>query len=146
MVSIIGLLAGTVFPTYYEWFREQRLMLAARQVQADFLWARDQAVAQRASYTLIFRRNTANYSVLRVNQTLRQTVLENGIKIAQTTFNAGTLWQDRFIFTEDGRARLPGMGGTVTLTDGRGRSRYVVISRSGRVRIDRQAPRSDQEL
>ncbi|KAB2952642.1 prepilin-type N-terminal cleavage/methylation domain-containing protein [Heliorestis acidaminivorans] len=138
VMTIVGILLSLGLPTMYNSLAEYKLNMAARQVQADMHWAREQAVKERNNFTIYFPTGLKQYTVNRSGYDLQyRRELPAGVRIHATSFYYD---KDRAYFSVDGRVINPTMGGTVMLENERGHLRYIILSRNGRVRISKEAP------
>lgn len=142
VIAIVGILSTLSGPSLYNWYNSVSLNLAARQVQADMLWARDQAVKEQTNYAIAFAPQNSEYRIRRTvdGKVVRRGKLPTGIRVENTSFNPYTALAHDFTFATDGRSGLPLMGGTISLKDKRQQFRFVIVSRNGRIRISMSPP------
>ncbi|MDD4587188.1 MAG: prepilin-type N-terminal cleavage/methylation domain-containing protein [Heliobacteriaceae bacterium] len=142
VLVILGILFCCGAPVLSNWYSAVCLEVATRQVQSDLLWARDRSVQEKVNYATSFFPAINEYQIRRTvdGRVVRRGCLPAGIAVVTTTFNPYTGLAHDFTWATDGRAGLPGMGGTVALRDQRGKFRFVIVSRNGRVRVAASPP------
>ncbi|WP_187147798.1 GspH/FimT family protein [Heliomicrobium modesticaldum] len=147
VLVLLGSLLLASGPFLSRWYGQLSLEAAARQVQTDLLSARDKAVLEQRNVALVFVIESPNYRITYSDDERKSEsrTLPGGVVVKTTSFNVtSNMYRNTFIFATDGRAGMPGMGGTVMLQGSNGRNRYVIVSRNGRVRIDSMPPPSGE--
>ncbi|WP_243137535.1 GspH/FimT family pseudopilin [Heliorestis convoluta] len=140
VLALLMALLSMAVPTLHNSLSEYRLQMAARQVQKDMLWAREQTVKNRQHHSIYFHQGSNRYDVRgRGSQIIYIQYLPSGVVINSTTF---LVRRDLSTFGIDGRSSNPVLGGTITLRNERGHFRHVILSRNGRVRISKTPPGS----
>ena len=131
VLAILGLMAAIALPTWVILLPTYALNGAARQIQSELNRIKAQAVAENATFRLVFSDTADNYTIERVASAITS---QQGTKLLPDLIdvrNSITLG-----FTSRGTA-TPGTGGTVKLCNSNGAGTNVVVSSTGRVRICR---------
>lgn len=131
VVAIFSILAAIAVPNWSTLLPTYALNSAARQVQSGLNNIKSQAAARNASYRLSF--STTSYIIQKDDgsgwqDTGESRSLPEGITIASTS--ASTLG-----FTSRATA-TPGTGGTVRLCNAKNAGKNIVVSSTGRIRIE----------
>ena len=129
--ALFGLLVAIAVPTWIILLPTYALNSAARQIQSEFNRIKIQAIAENATFRLVFSDTADNYTVERV---AGATTSQQGTKLLPDLIDI----RNSIIlgFTSRGTA-TPGTGGTVKLCNSNGTGTNVVVSSTGRVRVCR---------
>jgi len=146
VVMVIGaVLVAIALPNFNKLMARHQLETAARQLAADLRETRERAVTERAAYEVKFLVAADRYQIRRYVdghgfQEVRRVALPAQVDMFHASFFGHTpahvLW-----FNYHGEPSGPGANGTVGLkTRSGGERRYVIISKTGRVRVSDQPP------
>jgi len=136
VLTILGVCAGIAIPNLLSYMPKYRLNGAARQVMADLMWARMQAVSQNNRFRVFFSTNH-EYKILDDDDNDNE--FDNGEwtqtqNIQQEYSNVTFSATANPIFYPKGTA----LGATITITSSADSNlkKYVKVASTGRVKID----------
>ena len=127
VVAIFSILAAIAVPNWSTLLPTYALNSAARQVQSELHNAKSRAAAQNASYQLSFLTTSSSYTIEKNGvSTGENKPLPEGITIASATVLGFT---SRGISSDSTEK-------TVKLCNNKGAGKNIVLSPTGRIRID----------
>lgn len=130
-VAIFAILGAIAIPNWLAVLPMYRLNSATRQVQSELHRIKSRAIAEKASYRLVF--STAGYSIEKDDGSGWQSTGENKPLPEGITLGSGT---DLILsFTSRGTAT----NATTRLCNADGAGKNLVVSGTGRIRIDNAA-------
>lgn len=146
VAMVIGaVLAAIALPNFNQLAARHQLDTAARQLAADLREARERAMTERAAYEVKFFVAADRYEIRRYVdgqgfQEVHRVALPSQVDLFCASFFGRTpahvLW-----FNYHGEPSGPGANGTVGLKSrAEGEQRYVIIAKSGRVRVSDAPP------
>ena len=139
VLLILGILAGVTAPKYVDSMQELRVQSAARKVVADFEFARQEALSQGVSKTLVFNFTNNAYEILGTSDpdhsNLPYTISLAGEPYAVTLSNSAGVTDGSPVSVTYNPFGRPDVGGSLILSTG-DKQRTVTINRaSGRATV-----------
>ncbi len=140
VIAIIGILAGIVVPNLISWRSNHQLNGMAREIQGVFQGARLQAIKGNSSVTITFDAGAGTIVTFQRNRAIADPTDPKASKVVSLTLRPGLSMTNTFSDNDvvyNNRGMLSdNVGGTVTITDSKNHQRQVIVSSSGKPRID----------
>lgn len=135
VVSITGIMLAFTIPHLRHAVAYQSLQTAGREMAAEIRELQQRALAEeKAGYNILFMAESNKYFIREDFRLLQTKELPPGINLYDTNFKG-----EKLIINASGYPAY-GFGGTVQLENHWGEKLYVIIAKTGRVRISEKPP------
>jgi prepilin-type N-terminal cleavage/methylation domain-containing protein len=136
VMAIVAIMALFLAPAIGEWVDNFRIRQAARDISSTLQLAKMKAITKRLEYNVVFNVDSNTFHQERNDPSLGWT-LEEGVHKAPRGVNIDTnLASETFQFNPNGTCS----SGSITVDNKQDKQYKVVVSRTGRIRIEECQP------
>ena len=136
VMAIVGIMALFLAPAIGQWADNFRIRQAARDISSTLQLAKMKAITKRLEYNVVFDVDNNTFHHERNDPSLGWTP-EEGVNKAPRGVNIDTnLASETFQFNPNGTCS----NGSITIDNEQGKQYKVVVSRTGRIRMEECLP------
>ena len=136
VMAIVGIMALFLAPAIGQWADNFRIRQAARDISSTLQLAKMKAITKRLEYNVVFDVDNNTFHHERNDPRLGWTT-EEGVNKAPRGVNIDTnLASETFQFNPNGTCS----NGSITIDNEQGKQYKVVVSRTGRIRMEECLP------